>query len=216
MQAAFHAVPLVGIPLIADQLDNVMKAVHRGFGLAVSPKGGLRAADIDAALNMVLSEPSFKQAAVKLSKRLRSRTRTPAQEAAGKSPALHCCCTLLHTCLALWVPDGVHSCARNMLQAIDRVECIFLCNSCISAAYTQVAQQLVSTILHFADWIQHVLDTDGEPYLQTPEDDIPLVSLFLLDVLGFLLIASALPAVAAYWLLAKRWRGKERQKIKTT
>ncbi|CAK0754688.1 hypothetical protein CVIRNUC_002317 [Coccomyxa viridis] len=147
-EAAFHAVPLVGIPLIADQLDNVMKAVHRGFGLAVSPKGGLRAADIDAALNMVLSEPSFKQAAVKLSKRLRSRTRTPAQEA--------------------------------------------------------------------ADWIQHVLDTDGEPYLQTPEDDIPLVSLFLLDVLGFLLIASALPAVAAYWLLAKRWRGKERQKIKTT
>ena len=85
-----------------------------------------------------------------------------------------------------------------------------------STASTQVAQQLVSTKLHFADWIQHVLNTDGEPYLQTPEDDIPLVSLFLLDVLGFLTIASALPAVAAYWLLAKRWRGKEQQKVKTT
>ena len=69
--------------------------------------------------------------------------------------------------------------------------------------------------LHFADWIQHVLDTDGEPYLQTPEDDIPLISLFLLDVLGFLVIGSALPAVAVYWLLVKAWRGKQRQKGKT-
>ena len=42
--------PLVGIPLIADQLDNVMKAVHRGFGLAVSPKGGLKAKTIGTAL----------------------------------------------------------------------------------------------------------------------------------------------------------------------
>ena len=92
----------------------------------------------------------------------------------------------------------------------------FFATAAISTAYTQAAQQLVSTILHFADWIQHVLDTDGEPYLQTPEDDIPLVSLFLLDVLGFLFIASALPAVAAYWLLAKRWQEKERQKIKIT
>ena len=98
MQAAFHAVPMVGIPLIADQLDNVMKAVHRGFGLAVSPKGGLRADEIAAALNTVLSEPDFKEAALKLSKRLRSRTRTPTQEAAGRSPTLHCCCTVLHTC----------------------------------------------------------------------------------------------------------------------
>ena len=83
MQAANHAVPLVRIPLIADQLDNVMKAVHRRFGLAVSPKRGLKAAKIGAALNRVLAEPRFKEAAVKLSKRLRSRTRTPAQEAAG-------------------------------------------------------------------------------------------------------------------------------------
>lgn len=85
MQAAYHAVPIVGIPLIADQLDNVMKAVHRGFGLAVSPKGGLKAKNIGAALHRILAEPAFKEAAVKLSKRLRSRTRTPAQEAAGTS-----------------------------------------------------------------------------------------------------------------------------------
>lgn len=81
--------PLVGIPLIADQLDNVMKAVHRGFGLAVSPKGGLKAAAISTALNRVLAEPEFKGAAARLSRRLRSRTRTPAQEAAGVCQMLY-------------------------------------------------------------------------------------------------------------------------------
>ncbi len=59
-----------------------------------------------------------------------------------------------------------------------------------------------------ADWIQHVLDTDGEPYLQTPEDDIPILSLLLLDVLGFFAIAAAVPALAAWvgWKHLKRKR----------
>jgi hypothetical protein len=76
-------VPVAGIPLIADQLDNVMKAVHRGFGLAIDPRGGLKAADIGAALRRLLGEPGFAAAAAKLRRRLRARPRTPAQEAAG-------------------------------------------------------------------------------------------------------------------------------------
>ena len=40
-QAAYHGVPVVGIPMLADQLDNVMKAVYRGFGLAIKPPHGL-------------------------------------------------------------------------------------------------------------------------------------------------------------------------------
>lgn len=84
MQAAYHGVPIAGIPLIADQLDNVMKAVHRGFGLAINPKGGLKADAISTALRRLLAEPAFRAAAGKLSRRLRSRPRTPAQEAAGK------------------------------------------------------------------------------------------------------------------------------------
>jgi len=35
-QAAYHGVPLVGIPMYGDQPDNVAKAVHRGFGLLVA------------------------------------------------------------------------------------------------------------------------------------------------------------------------------------
>ena len=37
MQAAFHGVPVVGIPVFGDQPDNVMKAVYRGFGIMISP-----------------------------------------------------------------------------------------------------------------------------------------------------------------------------------
>ncbi len=37
LQAAFHGVPIVGIPVFGDQPDNVMKAVYRGFGLMISP-----------------------------------------------------------------------------------------------------------------------------------------------------------------------------------
>ena len=90
-----------------------------------------------------------------------------------------------------------------------------MCDSCNLRSLYMSCTAALNMTLHCADWIQHVLNTDGEPYLQTPEDDIPLISLFLLDVLGFLLIASALPAVAVYWLLVKGWRGKQRQKGKT-
>ena len=37
-QAAYHGVPLVGIPMYGDQPDNIAKAVHRGFGLLVPAK----------------------------------------------------------------------------------------------------------------------------------------------------------------------------------
>lgn len=89
LQAAYHGVPIAGIPLIADQKDNVAKAVHRGFGLAVDPRGGLTAARIGGALRRLLVEPGFRTAAAKLSRRLRSRPRTPAQEAAGAAQRSH-------------------------------------------------------------------------------------------------------------------------------
>lgn len=37
VQAAFHGVPVVGIPVFGDQPDNVMKAVYRGFGIMIPP-----------------------------------------------------------------------------------------------------------------------------------------------------------------------------------
>ncbi len=61
--------------------------------------------------------------------------------------------------------------------------------------------------------MEHVIATEGEPYLQTPEDDIPLVSLLLLDVLGFLAAASAVPAVLVWWAL-RRLMSRTSAKVK--
>jgi glucuronosyltransferase len=53
------------------------------------------------------------------------------------------------------------------------------------------------------DWVEHVIATEGEPYLQTPEDGMSVASLFLLDVFAFLLVAIAFP-IALAWLVWSR------------
>ena len=37
-QGAYHGVPLVGMPLFAEQPDNIARAIDRGFALSVSVK----------------------------------------------------------------------------------------------------------------------------------------------------------------------------------
>jgi hypothetical protein len=54
-----------------------------------------------------------------------------------------------------------------------------------------------------------VIDTEGEPYLQTPEDSIPLASLLLLDVFAFLLVAALAPMGLA-WAVGSRVLAKRR------
>lgn len=70
--------------MIADQLDNVMKAVHHGFGLLVSAKKGIRAKDISRAMQTIFESNKYQEAATRVSQRLRSRVRKPAEEGAGK------------------------------------------------------------------------------------------------------------------------------------
>ena len=36
LQAAYHGVPIVGMPIFGEQPDTVAQAVYQGFGLAVS------------------------------------------------------------------------------------------------------------------------------------------------------------------------------------
>jgi glucuronosyltransferase len=83
-QAAYHGVPIAGVPLIGDQADNIVKAVARGFGVMVAvDHEGIQASSVSTAILNVLSNASFKEAAKKISVRMRARPRTPLEEAAG-------------------------------------------------------------------------------------------------------------------------------------
>eukprot|EP00884_Botryococcus_braunii_P009348 jgi/Botrbrau1/18414/Bobra.0072s0007.1 len=139
-EAAYHATPIVGLPMIADQLDNVMKAVHHGFGLQVSPKRGIKSVEIGLALRTILENDSYQKAAARVSKRLKSRIRAPAEEG--------------------------------------------------------------------ADWVEHALNTSGDPYLRTPEDDLSVFVLFGMDVGAALSIIVLLPL----FLFVIGWR-RFRRKI---
>lgn len=83
MQAAYHGIPIVGIPVFGDQPDNVMKAVYRGFGLMISP-GTITEHSLVAAVGRVISKPSFREAAMKVSRRMRAHRVSPAEKAAGQ------------------------------------------------------------------------------------------------------------------------------------
>lgn len=47
-EAAYNGVPLVGLPMIGDHFDNVMKAVHRGFGLLLDGRNVTKGEDWSA------------------------------------------------------------------------------------------------------------------------------------------------------------------------
>jgi len=39
-----------------------------------------------------------------------------------------------------------------------------------------------------ADWMEHVIDTKGDPYLKTPDDELSFIVRHSLDVYGFIIV----------------------------
>ena len=75
---------MVGMPLFAEQPDNVARAVERGYALPVSVKKlDTLAADLEKALKRVLAEPSFASMA-RVSHVMKAHRQSPVQVAAGK------------------------------------------------------------------------------------------------------------------------------------
>lgn len=68
---------------MADQPDNAGKLTRHGAGLALPSLFDVTEAQLFDAVSRVLNEPSFRQNAQKLSKRMRSRKKLGLQEAAG-------------------------------------------------------------------------------------------------------------------------------------
>ncbi len=86
MQGAYHGVPLIGMPLFAEQPDNIARAIDRGFALSVSVKKlETLAKDLELALKRVLKEPSFAANAARVSRIMQAHRETPAEIAASKA-----------------------------------------------------------------------------------------------------------------------------------
>ncbi|BDA49333.1 UDP-glucuronosyltransferase 2A1 [Coccomyxa sp. Obi] len=130
-EAAYHGVPIAALPFFADQPENADKAVGRGFAVRVHHED-IGTERFPEALKRVLTDPSFKEAAERVSLKLRARPRTPTQEA--------------------------------------------------------------------ADWVEHVLATGGEAYLRTPNQDLPFIVRYSLDIWAACLGAAAILVYAAFLL----------------
>eukprot|EP00884_Botryococcus_braunii_P016216 jgi/Botrbrau1/3278/Bobra.174_1s0044.1 len=83
-EAAYHGVPIVGLPLASDQPDNMKVAEHHGFGLEVPRRGRALPTQesIHATLLQVLHQSSYREAARRMSALLHGHRRAPLQVAA--------------------------------------------------------------------------------------------------------------------------------------
>lgn len=72
LEALHFGVPVIGIPVFADQLRNVNIFVHKGMGVRVLVDE-ISEASMDAALNAVLNDPSYVETAKRESARFRDR-----------------------------------------------------------------------------------------------------------------------------------------------
>ncbi|XP_042276391.1 UDP-glucuronosyltransferase 3A1-like [Thunnus thynnus] len=67
LQAVYHAVPVLGIPLFGDQFDNVVRAEAKGLGLTINPtqisRGLLR-----STIQTLIQDSRFKSSALSLSR----------------------------------------------------------------------------------------------------------------------------------------------------
>ncbi|CAB1427887.1 unnamed protein product [Pleuronectes platessa] len=66
LQAVYHAVPVLGIPLFGDQFDNVVRAETKGLGLSISPTHITREL-LSSAVQTLIQDTRFKSTALSLS-----------------------------------------------------------------------------------------------------------------------------------------------------
>ncbi|XP_067838459.1 UDP-glucuronosyltransferase 3A1-like isoform X2 [Heptranchias perlo] len=78
MEAVYHRVPVIGIPLFGDQFDNMVRAEAKGLGLTIQVNQ-LQARDLSAAMAKVIGDKRYKASALALSRIHRSHPFPPQQ-----------------------------------------------------------------------------------------------------------------------------------------
>ncbi|XP_072289208.1 UDP-glucuronosyltransferase 3A1-like isoform X2 [Eucyclogobius newberryi] len=78
LQAVYHAVPVLGIPLFGDQFDNVVKAEAKGLGVALKPTHITRDL-LCSTIQTLIRDNRFKSSALSLSALHKSHPVPPAE-----------------------------------------------------------------------------------------------------------------------------------------
>ena len=84
-EAAYHGVPLAGLPFFGDAADNIAKAASRGMGLGLGRPADLTPARVAGGLAALLAGPAYRAAALDVSQRLRWRPGGPARRVAAEA-----------------------------------------------------------------------------------------------------------------------------------
>ncbi|XP_042343447.1 UDP-glucuronosyltransferase 3A1-like [Plectropomus leopardus] len=77
LQAVYHAVPVLGIPLFGDQFDNVVRAETKGLGLTINPTQITREL-LSSTIRTLIQDIRFKSSASSLSRIHKSHPVPPA------------------------------------------------------------------------------------------------------------------------------------------
>ncbi|XP_068707964.1 2-hydroxyacylsphingosine 1-beta-galactosyltransferase-like [Montipora foliosa] len=80
LEGAYHGTPMVVLPLFGDQSANAMKVYEAGIGVVIELEG-LTPEVVSNALTEVLKNTKYKESAERVSKRIRLRRVSPAEEA---------------------------------------------------------------------------------------------------------------------------------------
>ncbi|XP_072034360.1 UDP-glucuronosyltransferase 2B14-like isoform X2 [Amphiura filiformis] len=80
-EAVYHGVPMVAVPLFGDQYDNAQRLVSRGMAVKVDIST-LTSDELAQAIRTIISDPSYKKNATRISAIFRDSPRTPLEVAA--------------------------------------------------------------------------------------------------------------------------------------
>ena len=58
-ESVYHRVPLVGIPIFGDQVDNVKRAVEKGVGIEISDKQHFKAKELKEKIETVIYDERY-------------------------------------------------------------------------------------------------------------------------------------------------------------
>lgn len=75
-EAVFNAIPIIGIPIYADQYNNLLQAEEKGFGKILKYED-ISEKYLESVILEVLNNDSYKKKALEISQRFKDRPMTP-------------------------------------------------------------------------------------------------------------------------------------------